>query len=113
MQVSPLMICQSTGVYPLEGPGIADRWVGSRSWPTQSSVWFESLRHLHHRLHHMKELAFLPLHWPPTHQINKNTTSEMTVLQMWKVASSLSHAQYTDSKMMQNRKYVQQSSKFK
>ncbi len=54
-------------VYPLEDPVIVDRWVRSQSWPTQSSVWFESQPHRHHRSHHRKELASPPVHWPPTH----------------------------------------------
>lgn len=51
--------------YPLEGPELADRSAGSRSWPTRSSAWFESLLRQRHRLSRRKERAFPPLYWPP------------------------------------------------
>lgn len=62
-------------VYPLEGQVMKDHWAGSRSWPTQSSVWSESLPRLHHHSHHRKELASPPVHWPPTHRINTHIHS--------------------------------------
>lgn len=69
-QSSPGIMYYLMCVYPLEGPGIVDHWVGSRSWPTRSSVWFEFLPRLHRHSRHRKELACPPVHWPPTHKIN-------------------------------------------
>lgn len=63
-------------VYPLEVPVIVDHWVGSRSWPTLSSVWFECPPPLHHRLYHRKELASPPVHWPPRHKINTQFSTQ-------------------------------------
>jgi len=62
-------------VYPPEAPVIVDPWVGRRSWPTLSSVGFESPPHLHHRSRHRKELASPPAHWPPPHKINTRYTN--------------------------------------
>lgn len=73
LMTTPMKKYQLMCVYPLEGQVTKDHWAGSRSWPTRSSVWFESLPRLHHRSHHRKELASPPVHWPPTHRINTHT----------------------------------------